>query len=700
MKRAAAAESLQIPGVELAQVAPGTVLPEVLAGAVDHPIELVEDVRDRGLGAPGPEQLREQPGIAERPACEQHGRRAGLRERLARPLRVEQAAGDQHGHRQPLDQLARQGIVRGPRVALRGVARVDAEPGDASLVHQPVRERDAATIAGAQARSQLDRNWQAAATSGRARDRDGPVRVFEQRHAGAGFAHLRDRTAHVQVDQVGARRRDPLGRRGHHVRVGPEQLHRDRVLVGMNPQQLATGPLVAVVDGEARDHLRDDQAGAVAAGLETHEPVPDPCQGREHDTVTHAHAAQLPWIGQSRGARRSARFGRGHRGGHPGYGTNQVVDVNELLRPWAEVIFEHVPGLELFDAHTHLGENDPDGFKQAPHELLAVLAQGRARGAFVFPMHEPDGYSPANDMVLAAAGESDGLFVPFCRVSPHDGALAEAERALDDGARGIKLHPRAEEFSLDHPEVRDLVELAHERTLPVLIHAGRGIPALGLHAVGLARRFPNARLILAHAGISDLSWIWRVAPDVPNLLFDTAWWMPADLLALFSLVPPGQILFASDSPYGNTAGSAAFQLRVALQAGLSPAQIRSISSGQALRIARGEPLEPLGPAIGERERAPHILLDRVSEFLLLGTIATFRGTEGGPEMLALARLACEVPDEIDDASVFAAIRDLLEAYDALTAIDPDDRRRMVCLILALTVARTPDVPIPAAFVHE
>ena len=38
----------------------------------------------------------------------------------------------------------------------------------------------------------------------------------------------------------------------------------------------------------------------------------------------------------------------------------------------------------------------------------------------------------------------------------------------------------------------------------------------------------------------------------PNLLFDTAWWIAADLAALFSLVPPGQILFASDAPYGNT----------------------------------------------------------------------------------------------------------------------------------------------------
>jgi uncharacterized protein len=316
-----------------------------------------------------------------------------------------------------------------------------------------------------------------------------------------------------------------------------------------------------------------------------------------------------------------------------------------------------------------------------------------ARGAFTFPFHEPDGYRAANDDVLAAARAADGLLVPFCRVNPHDSPVPEAERSLGAGAKGIKLHPRAEAFTLDHPNVRSIVALANERSLPVLIHAGRGIPALGLHAVQLAEEFPNARLILAHAGTSDLSWIWRAAADLPNLLFDTAWWIPADLEALFTLVPPGQIVFASDAPYGNTLISAAFQLRWGLELGLTHDQIRSIASEQSLRIAAGEPPKPAGPAIGERERAPHLLLDRVAFFLLFSALGTMRGIDP-TETLALARLACDVPEEIDDAPVFAAIRGLLDDYDEFAAENPDSRRRITFLILAATVARTPDVPIP------
>src|SRR2546421_249083 len=179
------------------------------------------------------------------------------------------------------------------------------------------------------------------------------------------------------------------------------------------------------------------------------------------------------------------------------------MELGPLIKPWIQVVRDQVPGLELFDAHTHLGQNDPDGFRQAPGQLLDALRFGDARGAFVFPMHEPDGYLEANDMVITAAANGDGLLVPFCRINPHEpGALAEAERALGAGAKGIKLHPRAENFTLDHPVARKLVALAHDRTLPVLIHAGRGIPALALRAGGrlewAAGRFDRLR-----AGAAD-----------------------------------------------------------------------------------------------------------------------------------------------------------------------------------------------------
>ena len=195
------------------------------------------------------------------------------------------------------------------------------------------------------------------------------------------------------------------------------------------------------------------------------------------------------------------------------------------------------------------------------------------------------------------------MFVPFCRVNPHDHAVPEAERALAAGARGIKLHPRAEEFTLDHPAVRSLFALAHERSLPILIHARSRDPALGVHVAGYAKEFPDARVILAHAGVSDLAWIWRAAAELPNLLFDTAWWIGAGSADAVHARATGADRVRLRRPATDTPRSALhFQFRLALQAGLSAEQIRMIAaSANRCGSQPVEPLEPAGPAVGERD---------------------------------------------------------------------------------------------------
>ena len=184
---------------------------------------------------------------------------------------------------------------------------------------------------------------------------------------------------------------------------------------------------------------------------------------------------------------------------------------------------------------------------------------------------------------------------------------------------------------------------ADERRLPVIVHAGRGIPSLGRDALDLARAYPGAPLILAHAAIADLAWIWHEAAGRRNLFFDTAWWNTADQLALFALIPPGQILFASDTPYGRTVAAAAVVLRAALAAGLSREQIASVAGGQLERLLAGAEPRDLGPAPMTTAPGPGPLLERVHTLLVA---AAGRLTAGYPadEYLELARLACELPD--------------------------------------------------------
>jgi predicted TIM-barrel fold metal-dependent hydrolase len=371
---------------------------------------------------------------------------------------------------------------------------------------------------------------------------------------------------------------------------------------------------------------------------------------------------------------------------------------DEVIRPWYEhAVHELAAGAPLLDVHGHIGFNDPDGFTFSGDQLIATLTAAEARGV-VMPMHEPDGYPDANDRILGEAEAADGRLYAFCRIDPKKDAVAEARRCIDAGARGIKLHPRAEGFELSDPEIEPLLAFAHERRLPVLVHAGRGIPTLARDAVALAGRFPEARIILAHAAICDLSWIWRVAPDHPNLFIDTAWWHPDDLAALFAFVPPGQLLFGSDLPYFTPFMSATMAVRFGLQAGLSQEQLAGILGGQADRLLAGdEPLD-LGPAPGPGRFAYSLLLERLTSVLVIAVGRMLMGRTGY-EPLALARLACNLgDDDAPEAPVARSVLALLERQEQFARDNPGDGPPLGTgirsIMLAACVSRTPDVPLP------
>lgn len=367
---------------------------------------------------------------------------------------------------------------------------------------------------------------------------------------------------------------------------------------------------------------------------------------------------------------------------------------DELLLPWLQGLVELLPGTRLFDSHTHLGEHDPEGWTCSPEELADALALVGAR-AVVFPLMERAGYREANDAVLAASAAFEGRLVPFCRLDPRSDPLEELERCLAAGARGVKLHPRAERFDLRHPGVEAIVAAAEERGLPVTIHSGLGIPSLGGDALALAERHPRTPIVLAHVGVTDLGWIWRHLADHRNVYFDTAWWSPADHLALFALVPPGRILLGSDIPFGTTAAAAIVALRCGLEVGLTPTQLAGVAGGQLERLLAGEePLE-LGPSPGPAPQRSS-LLDRVLALLVAALSRMLAGTSAAG-LVELARLGCRAEVEPEEAPALRAVDELLARQQRYAATTQLDGRRAAGFHLVLAAAATaaaPHAPLP------
>jgi uncharacterized protein len=357
---------------------------------------------------------------------------------------------------------------------------------------------------------------------------------------------------------------------------------------------------------------------------------------------------------------------------------------------------EGLGDVEWFDAHTHIGQNDPDGRRATAQEILEGLDAAGHRRALVFAMHEPDGYTAANDAVLAACAASGGRLEPLARVSPNDpGALEEAHRCLERGARGLKLHPRSDAFGLPHPEVERLVALAAEHRAIVLFHAGRGIPHLGEAVVHLARHHPSAFLVLAHAGISDLGWIAAPAAELPNLLFDTSWWQISDLLQLFATIPPGQILYGSDMPYGPGVIGAFLFLRAARAVGLRPEALRSIAGEQLGRLLAGEGPADLGPPPGAAAVGARIVeAERAMAYLSMAIQLALRRQDPS-ESLALGRAACQTLRTDGTAPVLATVARLCSmALDAASRRPDAPAVAIPPALAGMALAGTPGAGAP------
>lgn len=330
------------------------------------------------------------------------------------------------------------------------------------------------------------------------------------------------------------------------------------------------------------------------------------------------------------------------------------------------------PGAEIFDAHVHCGR-DIDGFVGDYEELVSFLCHSGASRAFCFCLDEPDrhpAFRAANDRTLAAAARSEGLLVPFARLDLTEHPIDEGARCLDGGARGIKLHPRAQGFLLNDERLEPIFALAAERRVPILIHGGRGLPPIADHLARLMDRHPESQLIIAHGGIADLAALAAAFAGHPGVFFDTSIWSAVDILDLYCRASPEQLLYASDFPYGQQPQSLLLDLRIARLAGYSGDELRGVLGVNAARIADGAPpAPPTPPKLGTRTLVQPIQLARIHTYLTMATPLLWTRQ---PDVIGAVGLAINAAAERDGyAEVCDRIVDLLSCARDLWRMVPE-----------------------------
>jgi uncharacterized protein len=345
--------------------------------------------------------------------------------------------------------------------------------------------------------------------------------------------------------------------------------------------------------------------------------------------------------------------------------------------------------VDIFDAHVHLGD-DIDGLHGRYDDLIAIGDRYRIGRMFMFCMDEADrhpAFRAPNDRTLEYARRSEGRLIPFVRLDLAEDPVGEATRCLDLGARGIKLHPRAQGFLLNDKRLAPVFELAADRRVPVLIHGGRGLPPIADHLMRLVEAYPQAQLIIAHAGIADLAGLGGSFGGKAGVFFDTSVWSPIDLLDMYRQVSPEQVLFASDYPYGQEPAMLLITLRTAKAAGLDDADLRNILGANAARIAAGEPaLEPTPPRGGETFEQPMVFA-RLHQYLSMATPLLWTRQTDTIGVLGLALNACDErngsrPEELERIKeLIATAHDLWQLAPEIE--DEQERRRVTRLTFRL-----------------
>ncbi len=235
------------------------------------------------------------------------------------------------------------------------------------------------------------------------------------------------------------------------------------------------------------------------------------------------------------------------------------------------------------DFHCHWGVDDSGegGEKMDFEKMKDRLHEVSISRAVVFPFNRADDLLIEDSVEILEKSKTESWIIPFLRFNPNTIIREKLESLLQLGFKGIKLHPRAQDFCPDNKEFYWIYELCQEKKIPILFHSSEADKnSRPKFIINVAKSFPGLNVVMAHFFGGKFGYIDE-AIKCPNLYVDTS--IHSGTLKRLQAVQKhkfDRLLFASDFPYDDPVVS----LLKIMRAGYTESEKEGILYKNALKV--------------------------------------------------------------------------------------------------------------------
>jgi predicted TIM-barrel fold metal-dependent hydrolase len=212
-------------------------------------------------------------------------------------------------------------------------------------------------------------------------------------------------------------------------------------------------------------------------------------------------------------------------------------------------------GFRHFDTHTHIGTARHSTRRYSASDLLRDMDRFGVERSMVIPFPVVDDTRAAHDEIGSAVrAHPDRLVGAACIYPyiPEHEFRDEVRRCAEQyGFRALKFQPQYQGLNILSPISDFLFESALENGITLIAHTGAGIPyALPSLFMMPARRFPELRIVLGHAGGGGVYAGEAIvaATFCSNIFVELSTLMPNHVLEVLRHVPASRLMIGSDVP--------------------------------------------------------------------------------------------------------------------------------------------------------